>query len=64
MIELNLGLTFAVVTADASPLVRKELVVALAALVASYEEKFRQIEVNALTAAVAGEAAASASTYV
>lgn len=48
VIELNLGLTFAVVTADASPLVRKELIVALAALVQAYEDKFRQIELSLL----------------
>jgi hypothetical protein len=39
--------------------VRKELVVALAALVGSYEEKFRQIEITSLTATAAGDAAAS-----
>lgn len=46
IIELNLGLTFAVVASDASILVRKELIVALAALVNAYEPKFRATEVN------------------
>jgi regulator-associated protein of mTOR len=46
IIDLNLGLTFAVVTGDASPLVRKELVVALSALVNAYEDKFKQIEMK------------------
>lgn len=46
IIDLNLGLTFAVVTGDASPLVRKELVIALGALVSAYEDKFKQIEMK------------------
>jgi len=48
IIELNLGLTFAVVTADASTLVRKELMIALASLVSAYEEKFKQTEAGLL----------------
>eukprot|EP01128_Nolandella_sp_AFSM9_P005900 TRINITY_DN2944_c0_g1_i1.p1 TRINITY_DN2944_c0_g1~~TRINITY_DN2944_c0_g1_i1.p1 ORF type:complete len:860 (+),score=160.14 TRINITY_DN2944_c0_g1_i1:42-2621(+) len=45
IIELNLGLTFAVVTADASPLVRRELAIALTHLVNAYAEKFKHIEI-------------------
>jgi regulator-associated protein of mTOR len=48
MIEYRLGLTFAVVTADSSPLVRKELVISLSALVNAYEEKFRIIAKTSL----------------
>ncbi|KAF2073039.1 hypothetical protein CYY_005655 [Polysphondylium violaceum] len=39
-IELNLGLTLAVITADCSPMVRKELVIALSRIVSSYETHF------------------------
>uniref|UniRef100_A0A6B2KWT6 Raptor N-terminal CASPase-like domain-containing protein n=1 Tax=Arcella intermedia TaxID=1963864 RepID=A0A6B2KWT6_9EUKA len=46
IIEYRLGLTFAVVITDSSPLVRKELVIALASLVNAYEEKFKLIEKN------------------
>lgn len=53
IIDLNLGLTFAVVTNDASPLVRKELVVALCALVSAYEDKFKQIEMKWMKAEMA-----------
>lgn len=52
IIELNLGLTFAVVTADSSPLVRKELIIALAALVSAYEDKFKAIERTAMKAEI------------
>lgn len=41
-IELKLGLTLAVVTADASPMVRKELVVTLAGLVQAHQEQFAE----------------------
>lgn len=43
-IELNLGLTLLVVTEDASPMVRKELIVALSRLVRCYEQPFRQVK--------------------
>eukprot|EP01133_Synstelium_polycarpum_P018713 gene18713-22384_t len=39
-IELNLGLTLPVVTADCSPMVRKELIISLSRIVASYEGNF------------------------
>jgi regulatory associated protein of mTOR len=41
-IELKLGLTLAVVTADASPMVRKELIVTLAGLVQAHQEQFAE----------------------
>ncbi|PRP72786.1 regulatory-associated protein of mTOR isoform 2 [Planoprotostelium fungivorum] len=40
-IELNIGLTLPVVTEDASPMVRKELIIALSKLVRCYESQFR-----------------------
>lgn len=46
IIDLNLGLTLAVVISDASHLVRKELVVALSGLVYAYEDKFKQVEMK------------------
>jgi len=48
IVELNLGLTFAVVASDASPLVRKELAITLGALLTAYEEKFKQTECKIL----------------
>jgi len=42
-IELNLGVTLPVITADASPMVRKELIIALSRLVSSYESRFREV---------------------
>jgi regulatory associated protein of mTOR len=41
-IELNIGLTLPVVTSDASPLVRKELVISLHHLVVGFKEKFHE----------------------
>jgi hypothetical protein len=46
IIDLNLGLTLAIAVSDASHLVRKEFVVALSALIAAYEEKFKQVEMK------------------
>lgn len=43
IIELNIGITLPVLTADASPLVRRELVIALSHLVVEYDEKFRAV---------------------
>lgn len=42
-IEMNLGVTLPVVTEDASPMVRKELVCALSRLVDSYSDRFREV---------------------
>ena len=42
-IELNLGLTLSVVTGDASPFVRKELVIALSRVVFAYKRQFLQV---------------------
>jgi hypothetical protein len=42
-IELNIGITLPVLTADASPLVRRELVIALSHLVMEYDEKFKAV---------------------
>ncbi|EFA82813.1 WD40 repeat-containing protein [Heterostelium album PN500] len=39
-IELNLGLTLPVITADCSPMVRKELIISLSRIVNSYESNF------------------------
>lgn len=50
-IELNLGLTFAnIISTDASPLVRREIIVALHGLVISHEEKLKQVELNIMMA--------------
>ncbi|PRP73403.1 regulatory-associated protein of mTOR-like [Planoprotostelium fungivorum] len=42
-IELNIGITLPIVTEDASPMVRKELVISLSRLVRCYESQFRQV---------------------
>ena len=42
-IELNIGITLPVLTADASPIVRRELVIALSHLVVEYDEKFKAV---------------------
>jgi len=44
-IEFNIGLTLTVVTADASPLVRQELIVTLSILIMLYEATFRKVAV-------------------
>jgi hypothetical protein len=45
-IELNLGLTLPVVTADSSPIVRKELAITLSVLICDYEEQFREVALD------------------
>jgi len=45
-IELNIGVTLPVVMADGSPMVRKELIVALANLVRAYESDFVAVAVE------------------
>jgi regulator-associated protein of mTOR len=45
-VELNLAITLAVVTADGSPMVRKELIVALSRLVYSYEAACKEVPCN------------------
>jgi regulator-associated protein of mTOR len=42
-VELNLAVTLPVVTADGSPMVRKELIVALSRLVQSYETACKEV---------------------
>jgi regulator-associated protein of mTOR len=42
-VELNLAVTLPVVTADGSPMVRKELIVALSRLVFSYEAACKEV---------------------
>lgn len=42
-IEINVGLTLPVVTADGSPIVRRELVIALSHIVNAYEEDFKKV---------------------
>eukprot|EP01117_Protostelium_nocturnum_P006486 TRINITY_DN2337_c0_g1_i2.p1 TRINITY_DN2337_c0_g1~~TRINITY_DN2337_c0_g1_i2.p1 ORF type:complete len:1347 (+),score=433.49 TRINITY_DN2337_c0_g1_i2:163-4203(+) len=42
-IELNLGLTLPIVTEDASPMVRKELIIALSRLIKCYEVQFKEV---------------------
>lgn len=61
IIELNLGLTLAVVISDASHLVRKELVVALSSLINSYEDRFKQVELKWLKAEVTSQQRGSVS---
>jgi len=48
-IEINLGLTLPVVTADGSPLVRRELIAALANLVRAYSNEFRVVAAELFT---------------
>ena len=47
-IDLNLGLTLPVVTADASPMVRRSLVVALGQLVNSYRSQFKDVALEVI----------------
>jgi len=42
-IELNLGLTLPVALADSSPIVRKELIVAISRLIATYDAQFKDV---------------------
>lgn len=42
-IDLNLGLTLPIITADGCPMVRRELVVALGQLVKSYRSRFKEV---------------------
>ena len=42
-IEINIGLTLPVVTADMSPLARKELIIALGNLIFAYEDRFLDV---------------------
>lgn len=42
-VELNLAVTLPVVTADGSPMVRKELIIALSKLVHSYEAACKEV---------------------